>query len=192
MRLMTLQEIKEGQVGDKHTITLHEAKQIFPYEYREYVLNHPKPIKMTITMARRIQKELRAEIYQYMDIPKSGLRDAFMAHVLNYVYIESQIEKRMAKIQELDRWIFLHSKRTKEVKGIDFERLKLVPIPNILEINRSGFASCQLHSDRTPSLRYYKDNNSWFCFSCNKGGDVIDLIQAIKGCTLKEAVQFLT
>lgn len=172
-------------------ITLHEAKQIFPYEYREYVLNHPVPIKMTITRARRIQKELRAEIYQYMDIPKSGLRDAAMAHVVNYVYIESQIEKRMAKIKELDRWIFLHSKRTKEVKGIDFERLKLVPIPDILPINRSGFATFPLHSDRTPSLRYYKDNNSWFCFSCNKGGDVIDLVQAMKGCSLKEAVQFL-
>lgn len=176
---------------DNHSITLHEAKQIFPYEYREYVLNHPAPVKMTITRAKRIQKELRVEIYQYMDIPKSGLRDEFMAKCVNSVFIESQIEKRMAKIQELDRWIFLHSKRTKEVQGIDFERLKLVPIPNILPINRSGFATCVFHEDKTPSLRYYKDNNSWFCFSCNKGGDVIDLVQAIKSCSLKEAVQFL-
>ena len=132
----------EQDVDNSHTITLDEAKQIFPYEYREYVLNHREPIKMTITRARRIQKELRAEIYQYMDIPKSGLRDAFMAHVLNYVYIESQIEKRMAKIKELDRWIFLHSKRTKEVKGIDFERLKQIPIPSIREIGRNGFGKC--------------------------------------------------
>jgi len=172
-------------------LTLDQAKQIFPYEYREHVLNHPAPIKMTITRAKRLQKELRAEIYQYMDIPKSELKDAFLAHTVNYVYIESQIEKRMTRIQELDRWIFLHSKRSKEVKGIDFERLKLVPIPNILAINRAGFASCPLHSDRTPSLRYYKDNNSWFCFSCSKGGDVIDLVQAMKGCTLQEAVKFL-
>lgn len=189
---MRTQGTKVGQnVDNSHTITLHEAKQIFPYEYREYALNHPTPLKMTITRAKRIQKELRAEIFEYMDIPKSGLRDAFMAHIVNYVYIESQIEKRIAKIKELDRWIFLHSKRTKEVKGIDFERIKSVPIPNILEINRSGFATCPLHTDKTPSLRYYKDNNSWFCFSCNKGGDVIDLIQAIKGCTLQEAVKFL-
>ena len=90
-----------------------------------------------------------------------------------------------------DRWIFLHSKRTKEVKGIDFERLKLVPIPSIREIGRNGFGKCPLHSDDSPSMKYYKIDNTWWCHQCSHGGDVIDLVQAIKGCTLKEAVKFL-
>lgn len=34
---------------------------------------------------------------------------------------------------------------------------------------------CPLHSDNTPSLHVY-DNDTWYCFQCGKGGDVIDFV----------------
>lgn len=58
-------------------------------------------------------------------------------------------------------------------------------------------ACCCLHDEDTPSFRYYEDTNSFYCFGCGKGGDVINLhmyfAEKINGKrpTRDEAVSFL-
>ena len=36
-------------------------------------------------------------------------------------------------------------------------------------------ACCPLHDEVTPSMRYYDETNTFFCFGCRAGGDVIEL-----------------
>ena len=36
-------------------------------------------------------------------------------------------------------------------------------------------ACCPLHDEDTPSMRYYEETNTFYCFGCRKGGDVISL-----------------
>ena len=43
---------------------------------------------------------------------------------------------------------------------------------------RSGI--CPLHKDTDPSFTVYLKSNSFFCFGCKAGGDVIDLFYALK------------
>ena len=35
---------------------------------------------------------------------------------------------------------------------------------------------CPFHNEKTPSFCIYPENNSFFCFGCNKGGDVISFV----------------
>ena len=50
---------------------------------------------------------------------------------------------------------------------------------------------CPLHQDRNPSLTVYPDHQSFYCFSCNTGGDVVDFIQAVDHCDFKQAIAIL-
>lgn len=45
-----------------------------------------------------------------------------------------------------------------------------------LQVVWGGKAHCPWHTDKTPSLSFYKNNSRFHCFSCGTGGDVIDLV----------------
>lgn len=47
---------------------------------------------------------------------------------------------------------------------------------------------CPFHDEKTPSFYVSEKRNSFKCFGCGKGGDVINFIQEIKGITFKEAL----
>jgi hypothetical protein len=51
--------------------------------------------------------------------------------------------------------------------------------------------ACPLHEDRTPSFTVYPNNGSWYCFSCNRGGDIVDLVKLAEHVDFKEAVVML-
>ena len=61
----------------------------------------------------------------------------------------------------------------------------------------SSVVKCPLHGEKTPSLRFYEHTNSFFCFGCRKGGDVINLhrlfTEVINGTkpSYDEAIEFL-
>lgn len=50
---------------------------------------------------------------------------------------------------------------------------------------------CPFHSEKTPSLVLYPDTQSFYCFGCGAGGDIISFIMRIEHMTYPEAVQFL-
>ncbi len=50
---------------------------------------------------------------------------------------------------------------------------------------------CPFHNEKTPSFCIYPENNSYYCFGCNKGGDVINFIMGVEKLDFSEAVKFL-
>ena len=45
---------------------------------------------------------------------------------------------------------------------------------------------CPFHNEKTPSFCIYPENNSFFCFGCNKGGDVISFVMGVENLDFAE------
>ncbi len=63
-----------------------------------------------------------------------------------------------------------------------------VDLENIGNIYRG---LCPFHAENDPSFTVYPDTNSFFCFSCEKGGSVVDFIMILHGYEFKEAKEYL-
>ena len=74
--------------------------------------------------------------------------------------------------------------------------------PDILEtIRREGFEpkrksraywlSCPFHEDRTPSLKIDPEHQTFYCFGCNEGGDVITFIQKLHRLSFQQSLAYL-
>lgn len=50
---------------------------------------------------------------------------------------------------------------------------------------------CPFHSEKTPSMVLYPDTQSFYCFGCGTGGDVISFIMKIENLDYVEAIKFL-
>ena len=62
---------------------------------------------------------------------------------------------------------------------IDIEEL----VSDYVDLKKQGHLSkglCPFHSEKTPSFVVYPDTNSYFCFGCSKGGDIITFIRDIE------------
>lgn len=50
---------------------------------------------------------------------------------------------------------------------------------------------CPFHGEKTPSFTLYPDTESFYCFGCGAGGDVITFIKRIENLDYINAVRFL-
>lgn len=68
------------------------------------------------------------------------------------------------------------------------------PMPEVvrqygIEINRAGFCRCPFHTEKTASMKIYAQ--SFYCFGCGVGGDVIDFVRLYERCDFKTAFRML-
>ncbi len=62
---------------------------------------------------------------------------------------------------------------------------------NIKRTGRDHVCSCPFHSEKTPSCHIYSESQSFYCFGCGAGGDVITFIRLIERLDYVESVKFL-
>lgn len=59
------------------------------------------------------------------------------------------------------------------------------------KLRKSGknyYGCCPIHGDNNPSLAVYPETQSFYCFGCNRGGDVIAFMIALANLDFKQAV----
>lgn len=65
---------------------------------------------------------------------------------------------------------------------------------NYLTLKRRGrnmVGLCPFHGEKTPSFNIYTENNSFYCFGCGAGGDVITFVMKMENLDYIEAIRFL-
>ncbi len=50
---------------------------------------------------------------------------------------------------------------------------------------------CPFHNEKTPSFNIYPENNSFYCFGCNKGGGVFQFVMGVENLAFPDAVRWL-
>ena len=67
-------------------------------------------------------------------------------------------------------------------------------ISGYVQLRRRGknlVGLCPFHNEKTPSFTVYPENQSYYCFGCGAGGEVINFIRRIENLDYVEAVRFL-
>lgn len=108
-------------------------------------------------------------------------------------YRRCWLEENIARLEKLEK---TYSFNVNRPGNISVDDVKHIPISDYIEFNRSGFAKrCPHHSpnhnQKTPSLKFYPQDNRVHCFSCGWRGDIIDVIQELYGCDFREALKKL-
>ena len=60
-----------------------------------------------------------------------------------------------------------------------------------VELSKAGKGLCPFHDDRHESFSVNDDRNFWYCFTCEKGGSVIDFYMKLQDCDFSTAVSEL-
>lgn len=67
-------------------------------------------------------------------------------------------------------------------------------VSSYVTLKRSGrnfVGLCPFHNEKTPSFSVYPQSNSFYCFGCGVGGDIITFIEKIENLDYFDAVKFL-
>lgn len=102
------------------------------------------------------------------------------------VFIEIDIEDLVAEKNRLKNMVKFNTQ-----EKMDIATAKLVPITDFMQFNEYGFARCPFHNEKSPSFRYYPENNRAYCFAGCGNKDVIDIVQAIHNINLPKALKLL-
>ncbi|MGN0446926.1 MAG: DNA primase [Acutalibacteraceae bacterium] len=62
---------------------------------------------------------------------------------------------------------------------------------NLKRRGRNLVGLCPFHNEKTPSFTVYPESQSYFCFGCGAGGEVINFIRRAENLDFTEAVKYL-
>lgn len=214
------QKHKSGELlTEKELELLHQTWEYYDNlerEHNEWLIEHADDIYSdtgTYTFLKDLEKELKANkldierkrsriIYSIRKYKGENIYD-YVRDLLTRDY-EEEIKYLEFRLQDLLKHLVKAKKPIHITNSLDnsnwkasIEKAKKIPVEVFVDTKKAKrtsnklLVSCPIHDDKTPSCALYLDNNTFYCFGCHKGGDVINLYQAIHGVDFKEAVKAL-
>lgn len=163
-----------------------EAKEIIPEKIKEWEL-----------LKEEITEKIKKRLAEIKSVSKDEFTRFFWREWLKINEGEEllKIEKHLARLkilQSVAKGRVLVGCITEE----DIQRAKEVPIEEIVDIKlkRSGnklVGLCPFHKEKSPSWYIYQDTNSYYCFGCQNGNDVIGLVMLLYSLDFIDAVRWL-
>ena len=197
---------EEQNTADLEKAWKEEQLKMFPRNEAEYIQLFSDAKERIL----EILEELQEERIKLISLIKDKLKDNKRKYApedqwFGREVIKSQEGWDLIKIErEISRrQVSLLVSVGRELKGrISEEKIKQassVPISIIAEqagikLKKSGrnlFGLCPFHNEKHPSFYIYPDTNSFYCFGCQKGNNVIKFVEMLYNYSFKEAVEFL-
>lgn len=172
-----------------------EAKEVISQKIKEWENIQEEINKKEVKPYLRKVKKIEDEFSQW-----------FWKEVLKLL-VNPKLIKAINNIQRLRRLEFIANYKPKKDRKnkaknnfeAEIEQARQAPIVNIassfLQLQRSGRnwkGLCPFHKEKHPSFYIYPETNSFYCFGCNQGGDVIKFTKLAFNLGFKEAVEYLT
>jgi CHC2 zinc finger len=164
-----------------------EAKEIIPEKIAEWE-------EATKELYETIKSELIKIKLNYKDSCTQQIHREFLKLTLGKELLK--IDSHVARLKR----ILTISENKPQPKGwineMDVQKALLVPIESLISMNlrksgRSSIGLCPLHNEKTPSFHVYTDQNQFWCYGCNQGGNSIKFVMLLYGFTFIKAVKFL-
>lgn len=177
-----------------HLTKTGKAFAISPEEQDVLDLIKP-PMKKKISHHELVQliseSKARKCINDIIRIKKNQLNDLVVARrdIEERVLIDFDIEEKKEQVKYYEKFLTTLSNRTNAMTETEIIYVKAIPMDQFIEFGRDGKANCPWHEDKTPSLHWYKKNNTVYCFGCEKGGDTIAVIRKLHGLSFIDAVK---
>jgi len=153
-------------------------------------------------------EELKKEKLCKLDIIEKGLtfiRDKTNDEISRWFWKEwlkvtegqelLEIEQEIARLERLSM-IENGQKLKGQMTKDQIQQALAVPIESLIKqpLQKSGKALvglCPFHQEKHPSFFVYPDANSFYCYGCNQGGNVINFVRLLYGYSFKEAIKYL-
>ena len=193
--LNNLKEIKKQWQEFLPRFTNKELLKIFP-ETKEIIFEKLKESeKENIEVIEIIKKKLTTIKNKTTDEFSKWFWQEWIKINEGQEFLE--VDEKMARFKRL-----AYVAKGKKLKGIITDEMiqqaLLIPIESIINqhirLRKSGknlIGLCPFHNEKYPSFFIYPETNSFYCFGCQKGGNVINLIRILYGYSFKDAVKYL-
>lgn len=119
---------------------------------------------------------------------------------IDYIDEKNNVIPESDTMTALDEIIRLRAYEVRLKKGVNFkdeitndqiQSARDYPIEQLIEFDRTGKSLAWCHTDKRPSLTWFKKGNRARCFPCDKTFSPIDVCMERDGLTFVEAVKYL-
>jgi len=157
---------------------------------------HIKLYKKEIENVLKLQSNFMEKIYP-LEVEKNilnaiGNKEWFQGSTARKV---EEYKKEIEKLERDKKYVLSLINPTKyKQRMINAEiinRVKQIPITDFIQVGRNNKVSCLFHNDKNPSMHIYKESNSYYCFTCQSHGSVIDIIMKLQNTDFIGAVHYL-
>lgn len=124
----------------------------------------------------------------------------FVREVRKVNYLGKDAEELAAKKRELRNVLTAYSYLMEKFgieQDLNIDLAQQTPIESfykgkLFKNRKRATGLCPFHKEDTPSFTIYQDSNSYFCFGCQEGGDVIDFVMKTQNLSFIDAVKRLS